>query len=136
MGRPIAGSIALAVLFLSNLLAAPVGLMTNCTGGEADLAVLPVFLGGGVASALTLALLRPKRKIGFLIAVAVSPLILSVFTIGEIALGWFGRGSTACQTLTGLPFPPDGNEALTPYMLATIALIVLLCVMSRMPRRN
>ena len=135
-GRIIVGSMALALLFVSNLLTAPVGMMTNCTGGEADLALLPVFLVPALASASVLAVLRPRRKIGLFVAAALLPLILTANTLVRVAQGWFGHGRTACQTLLDGPYPADGNEALTPYMLAAVALIVLLSAVSRIPCKN
>ena len=111
-------------------------MMTNCTGGEADLAFLPVFLAPAIVSASVLAVLRPRRKIGLFVTAALLPLILTATTLIRVAQGWFGHGRTACQTLLGGPYPADGNEALTPHMLAAIALIVLLSAVSRIPRKN
>lgn len=110
--------------------------MTNCTGGEADLAVLPVFLTPALIAAAALAVLRPRRSVGILVALSVAPLLLTAGTLGSVALGWFRDGKTACSTLLGQDYPADGSEALTPWMLGAIALIFVLCVLSRIPRKD
>ncbi|MGV3579613.1 hypothetical protein [Brevundimonas sp.] len=110
--------------------------MTNCTGGEADLALLPVLLGLGVVCAGVLAVLRPGKQIALLLLAASAPLLLTASTVSRVAIGWFRGGATACQTLTGGPYPADGSEGLTLYMLAEIAAIFILCLAAARPRKN
>ncbi len=128
--------LAIAGLFLSGLFAAPIGILTNCTGGEADLAQLPIFLVPALLSAIALVLLRPSGRLRLLALLAATPLLIVAMTLVNAAWGWFRRGETACQSLYGHPYPADGSEGLTPYMLALIAVILLLGGASFLPRKN
>lgn len=101
----------------------------TCTGGSA------AHLGGVwlsvvfLLAALAIWARRKLARAGIVMAAAALPLLVfhALFG-GQLALGVL-RGQSACSILQGLPFPPDGAEAVFAALWAGQAgLIVILAV--------